>query len=141
MVNAPELVATYIQVASGIRTESLDELVALLAEKGIGVDVAERLIAFVPMACAHALLAPLGVQLQPTYWLVDPETDRRWRGALAEEPIFVAAFTLAREAAGSGWVRAIASTSAEWQAMQQLKTPAGVILTEPILMRVPLPHT
>jgi hypothetical protein len=123
----------------------VDDWVAVLVRHGIDAVTAERLIAFVPMACAHSLLPALGVQLQATYPIVDLDTNRSWRGALSDEPIFVAALTLASEAIGSSradWVHIVAAWSSEWNVASKFEdNPNGCIVTEPILVRVPLPDS
>jgi hypothetical protein len=130
------LVKVFVQVCRLSGAVSLDHLVALLGERGIDAETAERLIAFVPIACAHVLLPHRGVQLQPDYLLYDPDTERQMRARLADEPIFVAALELATQSIHSEWVCAMAADSAEWNAVAQMADPVGCVLTEPLLTRI-----
>ena len=124
------------------------ELVDRLEREGISRDVAECLLAFVPMAFAHVLLAPMGVNLPDRFKALDPATNDSESGRLDDEPIFSAAHSVAasgaRRADEAERVRAVASCSAEWQVIRELtkdgSSPVGCGLTEPVLLRVPLSY-
>ncbi len=138
----------YIKIAEGHPQGDLDELVDLLAHDAIDAEDAECLIAFVPTAFAHEILAPLGVGLPSEFLLRDFDTGASARGCLNKEPIFVAAKTLAGEMLISSQTRSraisIAEFSAEMSAARELSQDGGnmkdVVLTEPVLCRVPVEH-
>ena len=126
-----------------------DEMVKSLVGDSIDSETAECLVAFVPMAFAHVILRDLGVRLPAGFLVNDPSSGRYAHGKLQDEPIFVAAHARARSMLSDGpdaqkSAREIASASAEWNAIAQLtrdgSDPAGCVLTEPVLMRLPPDH-
>jgi hypothetical protein len=127
----------------------LDDLVDALRCEAIDEEEAECLVAFVPMAFAHAVLAPSGVGLPSGFIVRDFDTGESARGRLDEEPIFLAARTMADGMLNAGpssssRARGIAATSAEMHAANQLGQEdggmKGIVLTEAVLMRVPVEH-
>lgn len=129
--------------------EDLDALVQALVSQNISAEDAECLIAFVPMAFAQVLLSPQGVKFQGAFLVRDFETKVSAKGLLSNEPLYVAADELAKEMAqgddaGRRRLEAVASTSAEYSAAMQLagdpRDLRGIVLTEAVLMRVPLTH-
>jgi hypothetical protein len=122
----------------------LDELSELLQCETVNADDAECLIAFVPMAFAHAILSPLGVGLPTKFLVRDFDTGVTEHGWLREEPIFVAARTVADAMLSADAERQrvleVAAGSAEMQVAKDLKAEDGsmrdIVLTEPLLGRL-----
>lgn len=142
------LVERFVNVLLASPDVELDDLIQRLEREDISNDVAECLLAFVPMAFAHVLLAPMGVKLPERFKAWDPDTNDSEFGLLKDEPIFSAALTVASRGLERGEealrVRAVASSSAEWDVVRQLtrdgSDPSGTVLTEPLLARVPLSY-
>lgn len=139
----------YLEVTSRGHVDDLDDLVHKLSAEGIAEDDAECLIAFVPMAFARVLLAPLGVKFQNTFLVKDFDSGTSARGNFANEPIHVAALEVAKAmASGDAGARMrfeqIAASSAEYDVVKQLRpeggSPDGIVLTEACLPRVPIAH-
>jgi len=127
----------------------VNDLVDALRCETIDEEEAECLIAFVPMAFAHAVLSPSGVGLPSEFIVRDFDTGESARGRLDEEPIFLAARTMADAMLNAGpsssdHARGIAATSAEMNVANQLSQEGGgmegIVLTEALLMRVPVEH-
>lgn len=143
-----EKVTRYIELAEIHQQVDLDELVNLLTCDAIDAEDAECLIAFVPMAFAREILTPLGVGLPTDYLVRNFDTGTSVRGRLDAEPIFVAAKVMAGEmlAAGHTNQRAldIAAFSAEMSVVRELSlddsSMKDVVLTEPVLARLPVTH-
>jgi hypothetical protein len=138
------LVEKFVDVFLGNLTANPDVLVHLLEDEGISSEEAECLLAFVPMAFAHVLLGPMGVGLPSGFQAWDPDTNERQAGLLKEEPIFLAAVSVATRKTTDARVREVAASSAEWGIVRKLTsnggTAEGCVLTEPLLARVPLAH-
>ena len=144
-----EKVERYVRIAHSGLPGDLDELAERLKCDGINADDAECLIAFVPMAFAHEMLKPLGVKLPGEYDVKDFHTGASARGRLKDEPLFVAAKTLAHEMLNSNATRQsraaeVAAVSAEMATVLELSPDnAGlrdVVLTEPLLTRLSVSH-
>src|SRR5687768_12536270 len=86
-----------IDVACALRDATDDALSRALVNRGHSADLAERLVAFVPMALARVILARGGVVLPAAYEIRESASGRSWRGQLADEPVFVAAEQFANE--------------------------------------------
>jgi hypothetical protein len=126
-----------------------DEMVKSLLADSIDGETAECLVAFVPMAFAHVILGAVGVRVPDSFLVNDASAGRYAHGKLRDEPIFVAAHARALSMLSGGLdaqksAREIASLSAEWNAIAELTSdgsdPAGCVLTETILMRLPPDH-
>ena len=145
-MDAHEKVLCYIGIFTEHPSFDNDEFARTLSSRGIDMIDAELLIAFVPSAFAHAILAPLGVGLPDSFMVNDLETGDSARGQLAEEPIFVAARAIAQNmlSASDTKERAaqIAVSSAEMQVARDLSPSMSgmrhVVLIEPSLLRVPV---
>lgn len=143
-----EKVQRYIDIAESSAQVDLDELVDLLVGDAIDMEDAECLIAFVPMAFAHAILAPLGVGLPSGFLVRDFDTGASACGQLNEEPIFMAAKAVAGEMLSASQTKQraldIAACSAEMNVASELSQPGGsmkdIVLTEPLLTRLPVEH-
>ncbi len=138
-----------MDVTSRRRVDDLDDLVRELSVHGIAEDDAKCLIAFVPMAFARVLLAPLGVKFQNTFLVKDFDSGASVRGNFTDEPIHAAALEVAKAmASGDADSRMrfeqMAATSAEYDVVRQLRpegeSPDGIVLTEALLPRVPIAH-
>jgi hypothetical protein len=123
-VTPQEKVQRYISIIGNHPPCDLDELVDLLACDAIDTEDGECLIAFVPMAFAHEILAPLGVGLPSAFLVKDWDTGASVRGRLNEEPIFVVAKALAGEMLTTSQTRQaaldIAAISAEMKVAHEL---------------------
>ena len=120
-----------MEVTSRDHVEDLDDLVRDLSAQGIAEEDAECLIAFVPMAFARVLLAPLGVKFQNTFLVKDFDSGASVRGNFANEPIHAAALEVAKAmASGDADSRMrfehMAATSAEYDVVRQLRPEGGV---------------
>jgi hypothetical protein len=118
------------------------EMLALLEGCGLTPQEAWRAYQFLPIAFIHVALRGAGVQFQPGYVLVDPDTDARSSHLLADEPLYLAGVASAeRRLARGGTLQQLLPVfgrSAEYDVLRQLKGPggrlAGIVLTEPSLM-------
>lgn len=144
-----EKVKRYIDTRERCPRVELDELVGLLIENHIDAEEAECLIAFVPIAFAHAVLSHSNVQLPPDFLVRDLDSGATVRGQLNDEPLFVTAKALAHEMLNATDAEAqcaidIANTSAEMDVVRQLAGNngdlTGIGLTETVLVRVPIEH-
>lgn len=143
-----EKVQHYIKVLESHTQDDLDEIVSRLACDYIESEDAELLIAFVPMAFAHEVLSPLGVALPSDFLAQDFDTGVSARGRLTDEPVFVAAKAMANEMLANDLTRQmaleIADLSAEMSVARKLSSNGGsmrdVVLTEPVLTRVPVEY-
>jgi hypothetical protein len=129
--------------------EDLDALVQALVPQDISAEDAECLIAFVPTAFAQVLLSPQGVKFQDAFLIRDFEMKASAKGLLKNQPLYIAAHELAQDMAQGDdasrrRLEQIASTSAEYSVAMQLagdpRDLRGIVLTEAVLMRVPLTH-
>jgi hypothetical protein len=138
------LVERFVDVFLANPAAEPDVLVDLLRHEDISAEEAECLLAFVPMAFAHVLLGPMGVQLPSSFQAWNPDTGEKQSGLLKEEPIFVAAVSVATRRATGARIRAVVNSSAEWHVVQKLTSDGGsaegCALTEPLLARVPRAH-
>ena len=123
------------------------ELAEALIAQGMDAELAECLIAFVPMAFARAVLLPVGTTLPSTYEIRDLDKGESARGQLADEPSFNAGLTLAQRWLDEGRVadvHAIAACSSEYQVACELAGEAqdfeSVVCVESVLLRLPLAH-
>lgn len=141
----------YIDTTGRRSCTELDEPVGLLIGEHIDVEEAECLIAFVPIAFAHAVLTQSrsGVCVQPGFIARYFDSGKTVHGQLVNEPIFLAARALAVEMLQGSDFEAqragdIADSSAEMNVVRQLAGDSGdltgIILTEPLLSRVPIEH-
>ena len=150
MLSPSESVDVFIRRAlARPAADSEDEMVKSLLADSIDGETAECLVAFVPMAFAHVILGAVGVRLPDSFLVNDPSAGRYTHGKLLDEPIFVAAYARAQSMLSGDpdsqkSAREIASLSAEWNAIAQLtrdgSDPAGSVLTETVLMRLPPDH-
>lgn len=135
------LVERFVTVFLAFPDADCGAIVERLEQEHISREVAEALLAFVPMAFAHALLGPMGVSLPTGFVAWEPDTNEKETGVLKGEPLFAAALSVAASLEAAS-VRAVATCSAEWQVIQDLTAdssdPSGCVLTEPLLARVPL---
>jgi hypothetical protein len=118
-------------------------LVRSLMEHGVPYVDAERLLAFVPMACGRALLAESGATFPDGYEVRDLDSGRTKKGRLSNEPVFVAAQSVvAQRGTSDAQVRAAAARSAEMHVARQLlrpgETASNIRFTESVLLRLPL---
>ena len=123
------------------------ELAQALVAQGMDPELAECLIAFVPMAFARAVLLPVGTTLPPTYEIRDLDTGESARGQLADEPSFNAGLALAQQWLDEGRVadvHAVAARSSEYQVACELAGEAqdfeSVVCVESVLLRLPISH-
>ncbi len=137
----------FIQVLLADQAAEPGDLLRQLERDGVPADVARVLFAFVPMAFAYALLAPMGVILPRRFQVYDLDTRETGSGLLQDEPIFAAALSIAAAHLAAGQenlVRAVASSSAEMGVVRKLTAggsrASGIHLTEPVLMGVPLSY-
>jgi hypothetical protein len=147
VVTPQEKVQRYINIIGSHPQCDIDEIVDLLACEAIGTEDGECLIAFVPMAFAHEILAPLGVGLPSAFLVKDWDTGASARGRLNEEPIFVAAKAMAGEMLATSQTKQraldIAALSAEMSVARELGQDGsmeGIVLTETVLARLPIEH-
>ncbi len=134
----------YIETISRLAYETDQELSDELVRQGLSVDMAERLIAFVPEAFVRVLLAWHDFKFFPGYKIYDEETHHFYRFLLKDEPVFVVATALAKSLdIDDPMLTAVASCSAEAQIIGDLKNSDSIrdinFFTEPIFMRIPLP--
>lgn len=97
-----------------------DQLVSMIVAKGITLEIAERIVALLPIAFGRAVLERLGNLILPDAFVVK-ETGKQYR--LSDEPIFNEGRQLA--ASGlleTGIVSAIAMRSAELRAANKALT-------------------
>ena len=120
-----------------------EEVVHELVRTGLSNIDAERLVAFVPMACARAILAEMGAQFPDTYIVRDHASGHETRARLADEPVFKAAQSfIAEHGVSSDAVRLLASGSAEMAVARQLlgtgQDATDIRFTETLLARLPV---
>ena len=138
-----EAVALFVRLLG--ETGDLDDVVAKLRQAGASELDCEFLVAFVPMAFAHAILEPMGVVLPQTFVAAGGDACDRERGIIRDEPSLASAFQLCTEMLSRQPARAkgIASLSAEWAAVEDLlpteRGVKGIVLTEPLLCRISPP--
>lgn len=145
LVDSIETVAAFVRLSRERPDADEDELVQALIGEGFSEDEAERALAFVPMAFGRFLLAPSIPVFPDTYEIRDPDCDRRARGRLSNEPVYVAAYEYAQAHGGDEDVLQIGAWSAEMQTANQLVAGGSEIgdvrFTETILLRVPIPES
>ena len=79
-------VGLFLELINRLPQAGIEDIAEVLMAHGMTREDAECLIAFVPMAFAHAFLVPAGVRLPGTYLLQGQDSDERLQGQLAEEP-------------------------------------------------------
>ena len=144
-MEAKALVDRCVELILRLPRAEHDNMVQLLAGEGIARDDAECLMAFVPMAFAHAHLGPMGARLPRDFRAWDPDTKDSEIGVLSEEPLFAralaAACAMLRSDGGPARVLLVAARSAEWDGAQKLardgSTLQHLVFTPPALLRVP----
>jgi len=129
-------------------TISDDDLAMELEHMGWASDLADRLGVFVPLAFGRVFLAADPPQFSDEYKILDEDSKRSAWAELSNEPIYVLATELAQVWQRSGdleKLEAVASRSAETQAVQQLLAeggrPSDIALTEPIVFGLVPPTT
>ncbi len=142
--NINDNIHLYLETLLRSHYETEEDLSNELVRQGLSVDVAERLIAFVPMAFERVLLTPQGVQFEPGYAIWDGETQPPVRFLLEDEPIFVAATALAKSlAVDDPLLAAVGNYSAEANLAREILTKrgslSGIHFSETLLTRVSLP--
>jgi hypothetical protein len=119
-----------------------DAMLALLQGCGLTPHEAWRAYQFLPIAFIHVVLRGAGVQFQPGYVLVDPDTDARSSHLLADEPLYVAGVASAERRLAKGCTHQqllpVFGRSAEYEVIRQLAGPGGrldgIVLTQPLLL-------
>jgi hypothetical protein len=142
-----ESVLTTIAVMAENPAATEQEIVLRLTEKGYDEFQAEKLVAFVPIAIARAIIERLGanppIELSETALITDRATDRSVR--LMDIPEFVTARRLAEETFSSGMIPgdelgAASDFSVEMYLINQVlnsgKSIDGAVLSPPILLRL-----
>jgi hypothetical protein len=101
-----------------------DATLAALAGRGLAPRDAWRLYQFVPIAFCHVVLRGSGVEFQPAYLSVHPDTMAREQRLLSDEPFYTAAVRAAEERVAAGATLAellpVFGRSAEYAAINQL---------------------
>jgi hypothetical protein len=150
-VDAREQVLEFLQVHREAPPHAQeDDFVVALVQRGIAEADAEALIAFVPCAFAHVWFAHKSVPFLDGFLAWDPDQSGQIHGRLSDEPVFVAAKVIAKEAMDKSlehWVLSVASMSAEYACAEDLFGPEktanrdtllDVRFTEPVFQRIPL---
>lgn len=147
---APTLASGIVLTAELIADHPEDEdelLVTVISQSGFDRALGERLVTFVPLAFGRVYLAEARPTFPLEYIIRDLRSDRSVRRAFSSEPVFEAALAIARSwtTESRDKVARVAHRSAEVRVVQQLTTPGGspaaIVLTEPILTRIPFPDT
>jgi hypothetical protein len=120
-------------------------LLTALGWRGIAARDAWRLHQFVPIAFTHVVLERSGVLFQSDYDTWDPDTGRRGRHRLRDEPLYVAGVRSARRWLARGYtpdqLLPVFGCSAEWDAIRKVMRPngdmCGIVLCEPLLVEFP----
>jgi hypothetical protein len=133
-------VQTLLEVMQSRAEADDDDLSGALQGAGLSLAVAERTLAFVPMACARVVLR--GAQFPDVYLIPDQASGAYERHRLVDDSIFVAALEVAERLGGANpIVLRAAARSAEMQVAAQLLGPGStcedLVFTEPVLMRIP----
>lgn len=144
-----ERIVLFVDLATARPRASQEELAASLRARG--VEDAARLLALVPMAFAHFVLAAAGARLPDDFLICDAGRERTSRQRLVDEPIFLAARTLARvmladDTARRRAARQVAMLSAEWATAADLAGQeaaargdfSGVTLSETVVIGLPV---
>jgi len=134
------VVASFVAAVRSDPTLSDDDLVDVLVRGGMGRLDAERTLAFVPMGFEHERLSHKGAGLPAAYEVRDPDSGRSRKGMLSEVPYYMTARAFARrEGLEHPDVALVAGRSAEAAVVRQLgDDPAAIVLTEPVLLRLPV---
>jgi hypothetical protein len=144
-VDSIEAVEAFVRLSHERPDADEDELVQALIAHGFSEDEAERALAFVPMAFGRVLLAPSIPVFPDTYEIRDPDSDRRARGQLSSEPVYLAAYEYAQAYDGDEDVLRIGAGSAEMRTANQLVAEGSEIgdvrFTETILLRIQIPES
>jgi hypothetical protein len=133
-------VQTLLEIMQSRPEASDNDLSRALQNAGFSVAIAERTLAFVPMACARVILR--SAQFSGVYLIPDDASGAYERHRLGDDSIFVAALEVAERLGGaSPLVIHAAARSAEMRAAKQLlgpgSTPQDLVFIEPVLMRIP----
>lgn len=143
------LIPRFIQVLTDQSIQGSNDAVDALTAEGVAPETAETLLAFVPIAFVHVVLADTGATFSPAYVIRDLDTGQSARGLLRNDPTYTAAVALAqRMVAGEpheiALAREVARYSSEWNALNQLLHNGGeladCVLTEPLLARLPIEY-
>lgn len=120
-----------------------DQGTVLLAFESRGIPPRDcwRLYQFVPMAFAHVVFGPAGVQFAPDYISLHPDTQVRVQRPLTGEPLYRTAVQLAKRRVGAGAtdrdLLPVFRHSAEYSVIDKLLQGGGNLsdlgLVEPIL--------
>ncbi|MGN6529225.1 MAG: hypothetical protein ACTHL8_22760 [Burkholderiaceae bacterium] len=144
-----EAIVLFVDLATARPRAGQEELVAALRARG--VEDAGRMMALVPMAFAHVVLARAGARLPDDFLICDAGRELTARRRLVDEPIFVAARTLARVMLADDDMRRraarhVATLSAEWSTAVDLAGAEAaargdfsqVVLTETVVIGLPV---
>lgn len=142
-------VRRFIRIAIRHVFDSPDDLIQALTQDGLPPLDAECLLAFVPIAFAHALFDGFGVGFQPGFEIRNPDSGASAHGLLQDQPIFVAAHELGAQMvkgdeSACKIAMQIAGLSAELNVINQLVGKGGsmtdIVLTEPVMLRLPVEY-
>ena len=138
-------IAAFVDVVTAAPDAQEDSIVAALTAQGFSGALAERLVAFVPLAFARVVLEERGARFSEGYQMRDLDGGRIQYGRLPEEEVYLAARQYATRAGTEDErVLEVAQRSAEMDAAQKLLRPGEdvgiLVFTEPVLLRV-LPKT
>jgi hypothetical protein len=132
-------VQTLFEVMQSMPAADDDDLSRALQDAGLSAAVAERTLAFVPMACARVISR--GAQFPGAYLIPTHVEGAYERHQLGDDSIFVTALKIA-ESLGAANPRVIraAARSAEMQVAKQLLGPGSSVedigFVESVLMRL-----
>jgi hypothetical protein len=116
------------------------EVASRLISAGCLPAVAEKLVAFIPLACGRTVLEDLGVKLSGSYRGMDQAGIVGGPQELASDPQWnaVAQFIAAQKSAGPDAVGLVAARSAEFDAVNKAmlngSKPSNLVGSDPILL-------
>jgi hypothetical protein len=141
VVSLVDAIVTCVDALTEASNAEEDSLVASLTRGGLSAELAERLVAFVPMAFARVVLEQRGARFSDDYEVRDPASGASQYCRLSEEEVYVAARRYATWAGSDDErVLRIAEHSAEMDAARKLLRPgedaSQLVFTAPVLLRL-----
>jgi hypothetical protein len=119
------------------RREDVDILDKLLSA-GCRRDVSEKLLMFLPQACARAFLSDLGIVFPPNYRCVLPDGSLGAQRPFNSDPDWVAieAFVVARKSTEKDEIARIGTRSSEFDAINKAllngSKPSNLVLSDSV---------
>lgn len=112
-MNNQQIVIEYTRLASKTKGVSDDAIYQSLCDKGFSAEISIQAVQIIPVAFGRHLLDGMGITFSEKFWVVDRMGKILQSGSFSENPIFVAALSLA-----PGLLNAAVSEDVVWRSAE-----------------------